>query len=420
MFDNNRKLLRILFVLDRFPYPATDGMKTKVYNLLKQLSKKHELFLLSFYKTSSEIQQENIAHIKEYCQIVGLVPCKPRKRLIARILLEGIRKEPSFCDEFKSPQFENILSEFVKQNKVDVAHFDLYSLAQYVSVLNDALPAVISPSDCLSADPKERFSNLPKENVIIRICRFPQRLKIRNWEKNTYIKFQKCHVVSDDSKIYLLRLNQQIDVEMISIGVDTDFFKPLELVQDYPSVAYVGNMDGANSQYAIWFIDHVLPNLRTVLPNIKLFIVGKGPQEGLVKRALQDKRIVVTGFVEDVRPYIHKATLFVSIINSHPGMLTKVLEAMAMEKAVVGTRSSFSGIRGCIHGENMIAVDNAEEFANWVIRLIKDRELREKIGKNARLLVKNSYTWQGTARRLEILYQQAILKFYKLKNNGGI
>jgi len=80
---------------------------------------------------------------------------------------------------------------------------------------------------------------------------------------------------------------------------------------------------------------------------------------------------------------------------------------------VVGTRLSISGIKGSIHGENMIAVTGEKEFADWIICLIRDNELREKIGKNARLFVKNSYSWGETAQRVEILYQQAIQKFSK-------
>ncbi len=179
-------------------------------------------------------------------------------------------------------------------------------------------------------------------------------------------------------------------------------------------------MGGGAADYAIRFIHRVLPRIKKVLPDIKLYLVGKNPQEKLMKIGKQDKNIIVTGFVQDVRPYIDKATLSVSPVMKSCGILNKVLEAMAMEKAVVGTKFSFYGIKDSIHRESMIAVNDDEEFANWIIRLMKYEKLRENIGRNARKLVRNLYTWDITAQRVEILYRQSIEKFYKSKNKMGL
>jgi glycosyltransferase involved in cell wall biosynthesis len=283
-------------------------------------------------------------------------------------------------------------------------------MAQYVNLIQGRLPAILSLNDCISLSYRDEAILFPNKNIIKKIKLFLQWLNVHNYEKKICRQFQKCHVVSDADKNYLVKTDNSIDVEVIPNGVDAAFYHPLNLKPDYPSLVFESVMSGGTFDYVKWFLDNVFPSVTKVVPGIKLYLVGKEPSQKLIKIASKNKNIIVTGFVEDVRPYIDKATISVCSVLRSTGILNKVLQAMAMEKTVVGTSCSFTGIKGTISGRNMIAAENPAQFAEKIIYLLQNPDKRKTIGQNARRLVVNSYNWEKTARGFESLYEEAIAK----------
>ncbi len=406
--------MKILFVTNSVPYPPTDGVRIKTYNLLKQLSKKHELYLLSFYQKGVDSFREISTHLEQLCTIVKLIPCNKKKFRNTGVLLNLVNpfvRKPFFTKEYKSEEMKKAVEGFLRNREIDIIHFDTLGAGQYIEAVKDTA-AVLSLNDSLSLSYMDEARLYPAKNFIKKTKSIIHWLEVYHYEKELCGRFQKCHVVSELDRQYLHKMNGQIDVEVIPNGVDTDFYRPLRLEQEYPSLVFEGGMGGGAADYAIWFIDYVLGLVRKSIPDIKLYLVGKNPDKKLFKIAAENKNIIVTGFVDDVRPYVDRATIFVCPVLRSSGILNKVLQAMAMEKTVVGTNYSFSGIKGCIAGENMIAADRPKEFADQIVRLIKDEARRRVIGKKARLLVEKSYIWEEAARRMEQMYGRAIEKFH--------
>ena len=413
--------MKILFVTGMFPYPPIGGTPIKTYNLVRELSKKHEVFLLSLYTDPADTKDRNISQMEKYCTVVSVLSRERKRHWIVRAFTDLFGKQPYFVASAKSSRLEAALTEFIKTERMDLAHFEILPMGQYGRILHKILPTVISPNDSTSLFLIDEARYLPNRHLIKKIYRYLVWRRMRSYEGQICAKFDKCHLVSDRDRAYLMQLNSSIDAEVIPNGVDTDYFTPLRLPSDYPSLIYAGDMGGGPAIYATWFIRHVLPKVRKAVPSVKVYLAGKNPHKKLLRMASQDKNIIVTGFVEDIRPYIDRATLSISPVMKTCGILNKVLEAMAMGKAVVGLKASFSGIEGSIRGENMVAVEDEKEFADWIIRLIKDEELREKIGKNARLFVKSSYTWEETGRKAEISYRRAIEKFHgRVEGKNGL
>jgi glycosyltransferase involved in cell wall biosynthesis len=303
------------------------------------------------------------------------------------------------------------IRNFLEREDIDIIHFDTICVAHYLHSIKNSIPAVFSLNDCMALCYIEEARLFPVRNIIKKTKCFVQWLEVYSYEKNLCTKFQKCHVVSEIDKIYLEKMNKLIDVEIIPNGVDSEFYKPLNLPQDFPSLVFEGVMSAGAADYAIWFIRYVFKNVLKVVPQTRLYLVGKNPDRKLLNIAAQNKNVIVTGFVDDVRPYIDRATISVCPVLRASGILNKVLQAMAMEKAVVGTSCSFTGIKGAINGNNMVAAENPTQFAEEIINLIHNEEKRKIIGKNARTLVKNSYSWEKTAENFESLYEKAIEKF---------
>lgn len=403
--------MKILFLTSSFPYPPTDGVKNTTYNLFRQLSKRHKIFLLSFYTTPSEINEQNILQVAKYCEILGLLPIKRKGSILFRGLKNIFGKEPSFCGDFRSRLFEEVIFDFGKNQKADILHLDTINMSSYAEAIDGLMPKIASFYDSISLALRDEIIFFPYEGILKKFYRFLEFLNVRKYERRIYPRFDKCYVTSYLDRAYLFGLNAKIDAQVIPVGIDTEYFKPMDLPEEDATLCFTGALGGGNENYALWFIRNVLPRIRKVLPEVKLYIVGKNPGARFLKTVYKDKNIIVTGFVEDIRPYIQKATVSVSPVLKSCGILTKVLEAMSMAKVVVGTKFSFGGIRGAVSGENAIAVESPREFSRWIIRLIKEKELREALGRKARILVEGCYRYEDIAGKVELLYKQAIAKF---------
>ena len=159
-----------------------------------------------------------------------------------------------------------------------------------------------------------------------------------------------------------------------------------------------------NVEGIIHFCHKILPEIRSALPDIKLKIVGREPTPEV--RALASDHVEVTGWVDDVRPYVREAALFISPLIGGAGIKNKVLQAWSMEKAVLCTSISSGGLR-TEPGRNIVIADSPAKFAEACIELLQDPDRRRELGRAGRATVLEHYTWQAKARELEELLRKA-------------
>jgi glycosyltransferase involved in cell wall biosynthesis len=168
---------------------------------------------------------------------------------------------------------------------------------------------------------------------------------------------------------------------------------------------FTGVMDyWPNVQGVQWFADAVLPRIRAELPDVRFIIVGSKPTDA-VKRLAQRPGIEVTGFVDDVRAYVANASLCVVPLKIARGVQNKVLEAMAMGKAVVCTSQSLEGIRANV-GVDVMVADEEADFAAQVVSLLREPQRAAEIGSRARASMERSYSWEANLRALDVLFDR--------------
>ncbi len=143
------------------------------------------------------------------------------------------------------------------------------------------------------------------------------------------------------------------------------------------------------------------------MPAAKLTIVGNGPPEEIRSIGQKDKDVIVTGFVEDIKPYYLKASVFVAPLFVGGGLIQKILDALAAGIPVVTTSIGNEGIDAVPDKEILIA-DDAEEFANKVILLLKDKGISQSISENGKAFVQNKFAWDGVIQKLEDEYKRLI------------
>jgi glycosyltransferase involved in cell wall biosynthesis len=187
-------------------------------------------------------------------------------------------------------------------------------------------------------------------------------------------------------------------VEVIENGVDVEYFSPQEEDIDNNMLVFTGSMDWRPNQDAVsYFVAEILPRIRERVPSINAVFVGRDPPKGILKLGKLNG-VIVTGTVEDVRPFIARAGVYIVPLRIGGGSRIKILEALAMKKPVVSTSVGAEGLR-VKPGENIIIVDRAEEFAEAVVSCLGDTDLSRALGKKGRMLVEKYYRWEELGKK---------------------
>jgi glycosyltransferase involved in cell wall biosynthesis len=199
-------------------------------------------------------------------------------------------------------------------------------------------------------------------------------------------------------------------IRVLPNGVRLDYFAPCAIARDCQTIVFTGKMSyHANVTAALYLVHQVMPLVWEKYPNACAQIVGQNPPRELKTLAARfPHRVIVTGTVPDVRPYLAKATLAVAPILYGAGIQNKVLEALAMAAPVVATPCAVAAL-DVEHEQQLLIADAPEAFAGAIIRLLRNIGLRERLGQNGRAYVNAHHDWMDIAARLEAIYQETAL-----------
>ena len=211
-------------------------------------------------------------------------------------------------------------------------------------------------------------------------------------------------VVSRLDKIRLLGICPSLKVEVIPNGVDIDYFSPRGNGYIPNTLVFVGGMNWhPNRDAMIFFCKQIWPMVKRRWLNAKAFIMGIDPPKYIVDLSKKDKNLIVTGFVDDVRPYIEKAHVYICPIREGGGTKLKILDALAMQKPVIAHPIAIEGI-GLIPEEHVLIAKTPKEFIAQLGRLFEDRDLCDYIAKNGRDFVIKKYNFKDIGAKLAKLY----------------
>jgi glycosyltransferase involved in cell wall biosynthesis len=260
---------------------------------------------------------------------------------------------------------------------------------------------ILDLPDAFSLYWKRRANN--SINYLNRIFEITEYNRVKNFEINFVSRFKKVLVCSHEDQIYLQELGLKT-VDILENGVDTNMFKPS--VDPYIPfrVLFTGNMDYApNIDAVTYFASEIWPKIIQKVPNAQFVIAGQRPVPKVL--ALKSDTIQVTGFIQDLTEEYSKAHIVVSPLRIGAGTQNKVLEALSMNIPVVTTHVGYKGLR-LEPNQGALLSTNADEFAQNAIRLLSDSQMRDSIGKSGGEIIRNRFSWNGIAQKLEIYFLQ--------------
>ncbi|HFC53228.1 MAG TPA: glycosyltransferase, partial [Gammaproteobacteria bacterium] len=407
--QKNRKKLTymasILFMTTRIPYPPWEGHQIRTFNLLKAACSRHDVHLLSFVRREEDVSHAAI--LRDMCTSVELVdiPLERNRLLFLLDLLKGIATEQPFVvRKYRASCMEETMCRQIERCSPDLIHIDMLPLAQYMP-LAKGRSVVLNEHNVESLLVQRRaegYRSLPH-----RLFFSAQARKLRRFETWACRRAARILACSPDDAATLQKMAGVRSVEVVANGVDVDYFAPSETPEHDPNnIVFVGSMAWFPNRDGIeFFLQQVMPLVRRRIPEATFTIVGK--TDSLAVPAGLRENVTLTGFVEDLRPWVRRAGVYVVPLRVGSGTRLKLLEAMAMAKPIVSTTIGCEGV-AVEHGRELLIADEARHMAQAICQLMEDRELALRLAHNARNRAVERYDWEQLGGQLLDLYQEVL------------
>lgn len=373
--------MKILFLSRWFPCPSNNGARIRRFNLLRGLSDENEVSLVSFTEPGDVSSLEGL-RLRDW----EVVPWKGFDSRSPKGLLGFFSRTPRSLIDTYSQQMEKTIRKTLLRVSFDMIIASDLTMASYGHLFQET-PAIL-----------EELETGAYHQRLIETRSHPEKLRYRlTWAKlGAYLRrllprFQLCTVVSEDERHLLTQLAPDYTaIEVVPNGVDLDAYPFRDHNMDPKSLIFCGSCDyGPNYQGISWFIEKVYPLIKAREPEVSLRVTGNNLP---LLPTIPGSGVTQTGYVEDVKPLVSAACVSVVPILSGGGTRLKILESMALGTPVVSTSKGAEGLK-VADGENLMIGDSPESFAEAVLRLVKNEQLRKQIAHEARKLVQENYDW---------------------------
>lgn len=388
--------LRILMVCPYFPSLRSGG-GVRMYHAIRALAQHHEVSLLSFW--DEEADRNYFPEMEKLCkQMVAI------RRRQGRAMSFIQQYPPAVEMEFGDPQFHEALIELLNEEDFNIIQAEYLQTALQIPD-SRRIPRIITHHEVQNAALQTRMALETKPLKKARMTL--QWMRWLNADVGLCKRFDQVVSLTAEDAWEIYKYDPTLPITVIPTGVDLDYFSPQTVVEDPHSLIYVGNFRHTpNVDSALFLVNEVMPLVYQEFPDARVYIVGANTPPAIQNLAKPDQ-VIVTGWVEDMRPYIHRANIYVFPIRIGVGLRNKILEAWAMGKPTITSRLGVAGLRA-VHGENIWIAESAQEIADGICHLFTNPDLRESLGKNARAYVEKHHAWETMAQKYINVYLKAL------------
>lgn len=387
---------RILYVSTIFPYPAHRGGKLRISNVIRRLSERHEVHLVSLCAEHKSEMEALRTKAEETATSVHLIPHdRQRWRGGVRSVL---MQEPYEVGLHHNRRMEKAVAEKIADLSPDLLWCSRLASLQYLPDEVDAT-VLLDQHDLAS-----RLWKIMGDRVStwwVQLFARYNRVLVERYEKRVYKNIDICVSVSEEEK----RLTGEFaphDLSRLTApnGVDVGYFSPSGEEPDEPGMLVsVGSMDQVrNVDASRFFVDEVLPLLRERGLEVRYYIVGQNPTKE-VRAMGNDPAVTVTGTVDDVRPFLERSTVVVAPYRMGSGVKHKIPISFSMGKPVVATPNACQGL-DVTDGREVMIAEGPEAFADAVQNLLDSKAKRDEMARRAQTFVRREYSWDVIVGRL--------------------
>ena len=388
---------KLLYLCHRIPFPANKGDKITTCNTLKFLSQHYDIYLGCFI--DDPFDHRYISDVESYCKETLFIDLNTQ---LAKVkgLKAFLTGNPITLPYYYHPKMQKWVQDAVRTQQIHKAFIYSGCMAQYV-LGNEmsSLHKVIQFAD-IDSDKWRQYAE--KTRGIMHWIYQREHRTLAKFERYVAGKFAvSCFISDNETQLFREMVADQPalhdHIQTLSNGIDCDFFSPsakTQLDEDYPLaqqnyVIFTGAMNyWANADAVTWFVETIWPKVHQALPDSKFYIVGSSPTKE-VQELQHIPGVVVTGRVEDVRPYLHHAKAAVAPMQIARGIQNKILEAMAMEKPVLTTGLGIEGIEEYPEKDVFVS-DSPQEIVSWVTDKLTDNIYQAT---QSRTWLESTYSW---------------------------
>jgi polysaccharide biosynthesis protein PslH len=387
--------MKILWVKAGGLVPPDTGGKIRSYNILRELAHQHSVTFFSFYAAHAGDIHSELDKLFE--QVV----CAPLNLPAAKSFGEMLDYATSFLSsapygiaKFCRAEVRRELRALLEHQTYDVIVCDFMAAAGVIP-WDSPTPKVLFTHN-VEADIWRRHYQVAS-NLAWKAVSWMEWRKMENAERHYLRLADHVLAVSETDRDAFARIVDPAKLSVIPTGVDIDYFQPMAIPEDPDSLVFTGSMDWLPNEDAIfYFVDSILPLVAEKYPRVSLEVVGRKPSRKLQSLAEKRQNLRLTGWVEDIRPYVARGSVCIVPLRIGGGTRLKIFEAMAMGKAVVSTSVGAEGLP-VRSGQNILLADAPKGFADCVISLLRSADERKRLGDAARAMVQEHYSWAKVA-----------------------
>jgi len=399
--------MRIAYIVPYVP----NLIRTRPYNLINQLaSLGHEVSVFTLGSSKGDLidAQSLKGHCREvyyYAQPVWRSLWNSASALPSRKPLQSVYSW--------QPAMARQIAESTARNEFDIVHIEHLRGSRFGLFLKSKLPnmpVVWDSVDCIT----HLFQQAAKQSSSF-FGKFMTRFELsrtRRAEGDLVCRFDHTLITAPADRNALLGLvppgKSPSEISVLPNGVDLEYFHPsAEFQRDPETIIFSGKMSyHANTSMVKYLVAEIMPRIWKVRPATRLYIVGKDPTAD-IKELQKNPRIVVTGTVDDIRPFLWMATVSVVPLLYGAGIQNKILEAMATGTPVVTTCQALSALQAQ-RGQDLFVSDDPDGFSQAVLQLIANRDLQQKTGDAGVKYTRTFHSWASIASQLVNIYQQIL------------
>lgn len=393
--------MKILMLTPYLPFPLMSGGQTRSYNLIKNLSKKHEITLFSLVKDDKE--RKYIPELEKLCKKVRVFNRPPKPWTLGNILRTGLSTYPFLVIRNLATKESQAVKDELSSSNYDLIHAETFYVMPHIPETGIPILLVEQTIEYLVY---KHYVEEQAPKLLTPLLKIDV-MKLKFWETYFWKRAKKVVAMSDSDRNQMEKLCPGLSIDIVPNGIDAKYFlaKKKENVSP-PRVLYVGNFTWLQNIEAVTdLVDKVWPKIKKDVPGAKLWIVGMHMTDYI--RNLMSGDIEVIEGMPDIRDAYRKSTVLVTPIRGPGGTRLKILEAMASALPVVTTTVGAEGL-GVKNGQEALITDNLEDLVKSAVKVLRNSKVAEELGDSGRKFVAKNYTWNVSAEKLDRIYEEII------------